>query len=214
MRRATGCTAYQTNRGINFHNDGSDIFALLCLQQASHGGRSRLVSAVSVFNEILRRRPDLARVLQEPFWFDARGQQLPGSPRCQQVPIFNFYMGRVNVMYKREYIDLAQRFEDVPRLTAAQVEALDLMDIVCEELCLEFEMSAGDILIANNYDLLHARSTYRDDAVRGCLRHMLRLWLTIPNGRSLPPVFAETREFHHSYHISKRCQNWNCYRIR
>ena len=105
----------------------------------------------------------------------------------------------MNVLYKREYIDFAQRFEDVPALTSEQTDALDLMDAVCDELALEFVMRPGDILIANNYDVLHARSAFEDDASPDRGRHMLRLWMTIPNGRPLPPVFASTREFHHSY---------------
>ena len=57
---------YQTNQEIPFHNDGSDIFMLLCLRGARQGGRSRLVSSTTVFNEIVGRRPDLAEILQQP----------------------------------------------------------------------------------------------------------------------------------------------------
>ncbi|HIG17758.1 MAG TPA: hypothetical protein EYQ31_11010 [Candidatus Handelsmanbacteria bacterium] len=78
--------AYQTNLPINYHNDGADAFMLLCYRAAHAGGESRLVSAVAVFNEILRRRPDLAAVLQEPFDFDARGQERPGARPFQRVP--------------------------------------------------------------------------------------------------------------------------------
>jgi len=28
---------------------------------------------------------------------------------------------------------------------------------------------------------------------------MMRLWLSLPNGRPLPPIFDSTREFHYSY---------------
>jgi alpha-ketoglutarate-dependent taurine dioxygenase len=94
---------------------------------------------------------------------------------------------------------LAQRFEDVPPLTVEQVAALDLIDAVCEQLSMEFEMRPGDILIANNYDMLHARSAFRDQDVGAQGRHMLRIWMSIPNGRPLPQVLAATREFHHSY---------------
>ena len=198
LERNDDLRAYQTNRAINYHNDGSDVFALLCLQQAKEGGRSRLVSAVSVFNEIVHRRHDLAQVLQEPFHFDARGQQLPNAPPVQEVPIYSYHEGHLNVLYKREYIDLAQRFENVPRLSPKQIEALHLMDQVCDELALEFDLHPGDILIANNYDMLHARSEFSDShGEEG--RHMLRLWMTIPNGRPLPPIFESTREFHYSY---------------
>ena len=192
---------YQTNRTIPYHNDGSDVFMLLCLRPAKRGGQSLLVSAVSVFNEIIRRRVDLAEVLQRPFYFDARGQQAKGMPRCQVVPIFNSYEERLHVLYKRDYIELAQRFDEVPRLSERQIEALDLIDEICHEdrFALEFDMQAGDILLANNYQILHSRGAFEDDLDPDRRRHMLRLWLTLPNGRGLPPVFEHTREFCHSY---------------
>jgi hypothetical protein len=192
---------YQTNQTIPYHNDGSDVFMLLCIQPAKRGGRSLLISAVTVFNEILRRRADLAEVLQQPFYFDARGQQADGLPRYQAVPIFNIFEGRLHVIYKRDYIDLAQRFDEVPPLSERQIEALDLLDEICNEsdFALEFDMQAGDILLANNYQLLHSRTVFEDYEDPDHRRHMLRLWLTLPNGRALPPVFEHTREFCHSY---------------
>ncbi len=204
--RADDVRKYQTNQEIPFHNDGSDIFMLLCLRNARQGGRSRLVSATTVFNEIVRRRPDLAAVLQQPFYFDARGQQAPGEPRYQKLPVFHYYAGFLSVLHKRFYIDLAQRFPEVPPLTSEQVEALDLMDDVCEEpgVSLDFETLPGDILVANNYEIVHSRTAFEDHSQPERRRHMLRLWLTIPNGRPLPPVFETTREFRHSYTRRKR----------
>jgi hypothetical protein len=190
--------AYQTKLPIHYHNDGSDAFMLLCYRPARTGGRSQLISASAVFNEILNRRPDLAAILQQPFDFDARGQGLPGAPPYQRVPIYSYHGGFLNVLYKRQYIDLAQRFDDVPDLTPLQIGALDLMDQICGELAFEFTMEPGDIVVANNYDILHARSAFEDgDSDEG--RHMMRLWLSLPNGRPLPPVFEHTREFCHSY---------------
>ena len=192
---------YQTNQDIPFHNDGSDIFLLLCLRNAKSGGRSRLLSSIAVFNEIVRRRPDLAEVLQQPFDFDARGQQLDGEPRAQRVPIYNYHEGHLSTVHKRFYIDLAQRFPEVPSLTPVQTEALDLFDEIAAEpgMCFEFDMQPGDILAASNYDVLHCRTAFEDHEDPARRRHMMRLWVTIPNGRPLPPVFARTREFRHSY---------------
>ena len=192
---------YQTNQDIPFHNDGSDIFLLLCVRNAKRGGSSRLISSTAVFNEIIERRPDLAEVLQQPFPFDARGQQRPGQPRTQVVPIYNYYEGHLSAIHKRFYIDLAQRFPEVPRLTPRQVEALDLFDEICAEpgMCLEFDMRPGDILAANNYDILHCRTAFEDHDDPARRRHMMRLWLMLPAGRPLPPIFEHTREFQHSY---------------
>ena len=51
--------------------------ALLCLHNAKEGGLSSWSSSISVHNEIVRRRPDLARVLAGP-WFMDRKARAPG----------------------------------------------------------------------------------------------------------------------------------------
>ena len=191
---------YQTNHAIRLHTDGGDIFALGCVHQGTTGGRSLVVSAVEVFNEIVRRRPDLAVVLQEDFWMDARGQR-PDGARCQVLPIYTRYGSHLNILLKPEYIYSAQRFGDVPRLTDAQREALELFHAVTREpgMALEFVMKPGDVLLASNHTIMHGRTEFEDAADSAHRRHMLRLWLTIPNGRPLPPHYADTREFAQTY---------------
>ena len=161
---------------------------------------SRLVSAVEVFNTILRRRPDLADVLQQDFHFDARGQRQDGE-RCQRAPIFTVHEDNLHVLMKRSYIETAQRFDDVPRLTEAQLEALALLNEVMAEdgMALEFRLEPGDTLVASNHVVLHGRTAFSDASGPGSERHMLRLWLTIANGRALPPHYADTREFAATY---------------
>ncbi len=57
---------YQTTHKQTFHTDSVDIVALLCLKTAKSGGLSRIVSSMFLYNEMFRRRPDLAAVLFEP----------------------------------------------------------------------------------------------------------------------------------------------------
>src|SRR5690606_1717459 len=154
---------YETDDELNFHNDGGDAFVLLCRNISKEGGVSKLVSVGALFNAILDERPDLAAVLQQPFYFDSRAQNLNES-NVQVVPIFNEHEGYLNVLYKRRYLNTAQRFPEVPRLTEAQIEALDLFDRLCADpaLHLAFEMQPGDIQIGNNYSVLHARTKYVD----------------------------------------------------
>ena len=57
---------YQTNRRLEFHTDSVDIVGLLCLKTARSGGESYLASSMTIFNEILARRPDLVPALFEP----------------------------------------------------------------------------------------------------------------------------------------------------
>lgn len=191
---------FQTRQAIDLHNDGADIFALACLRQGNSGGTSRIVSAVEVFNEVARRRPDLAAVLQQDFHVDARGQRTDGA-RCQVIPIYAFAEGQITILLKLAYIDSAQRFDEVPRLSEQQQQALELLAQVMDEhgMALEFDLAPGDVLFASNHVTLHGRSAFTDPSAGDAGRHMLRLWLTIPNGRPLPPHYADTREFAATY---------------
>ncbi|MDB5807166.1 MAG: taurine catabolism dioxygenase TauD [Betaproteobacteria bacterium] len=192
--------SFQTDDELTFHCDGGDAFMLLCLRTAKSGGISKLVSAAHLYNEILRRRPDLIEVLQQDFHFDTRGQHL-GGVRFQSVPIFNFFQGRLSMLYKRRYLRTAQEFPEVPKFTKGQQEAVELIESLTNdpEVQLSFYMEPGDLQIANNYAVLHARSKYEDFDEPERRRHLFRAWVTLPNGRALPPAFATTREFGTSY---------------
>ena len=192
--------SYQTDDELTFHNDGGDAFMLLCLKTAQSGGMSKLISVAHLYNEVLAQRPDLIDVLQEAFHFDTR-EQHPLGLKVQSSPILNFFDGKLSVLYKRRYLMSAQRYPDVPRLTTAQEEAIALVEAICNDPAtqLNFYMEPGDIQIANNYSVLHARTKYQDHDDPAQRRHLFRAWLTLPNGRPLPPAFARTREFRTSY---------------
>ena len=187
---------FQTRHAIRLHTDGGDVFVLGCLRQGARGGKTLVVSAVEVFNEIVRRRPDLAVTLQEDFWVDARGQR-PDGARCQVLPVYTWHAGHLSILLKAEYIHSAQRFDEVPRLTARQKAALELFHRITGEpgMALELELRPGDLLIASNHTIVHGRTAFEDRPDPAHRRHLLRLWLTLPNGRPLPPHYADTREY-------------------
>ena len=100
-------------------------------------------------------------------------------------------------IYDRNFIKSAQaRFTEsdgVPRLTPLQIEALDALDALCDDdrLRLDMRLEPGDIQWLHNHTTLHARSSYTDGGPEPSRRHLLRLWITPPNARPLPPLFAE-----------------------
>lgn len=192
--------SYQTDDELTFHNDGGDAFMLLCLKTARSGGISKLVSVATIYNEVLKRAPELLPVLQQPFHFDTR-EQHPTGLKVQSSPILNFFEGRLSALYKRRYLLSAQRFDDVPRLTKDQERAVQMVEDICNDpaIQLTFSMQPGDLQMANNYSVLHARSKYEDHDDPAERRHLYRAWLTLPNGRPLPPPFEFTREFRDSY---------------
>jgi hypothetical protein len=185
---------YQTTHRQTFHTDSADIVALLCLKTAKAGGLSRIVSSIFLYNEMFRRRPDLAAVLFEPVCFDRRGEVPAGRKGYYETPIFHWYADQLSVIYgNRYYIESAQRFPDAPRLTVKQTEALDLFDELANDPSnyLDIEFKPGDIQLIQNHVILHDRTDYEDWPEPERKRHLLRLWLCPPNGRPLPPVFAD-----------------------
>lgn len=200
VEKGNSVRSYQTDDELTFHNDGGDAFMLLCVRTAKSGGMSKLVSVAQLYNEVLRRRPDLVETLQQPFHFDTRGQHR-GGLKVQSVPIFNFHDGRLSALYKRRYLLTAQDYPEVPRLSPQQQQAIDLIESLCKDpdVILTFFMQPGDLQIANNYSVLHARERYDDFDDPALRRHLYRAWVTLPNGRPLPEVFGQSREFATSY---------------
>ena len=196
---------FQTKEAQPWHNDGGDMFLLLCRKVASSGGKSYLVSAHRVFNELLARDPRLVQTLQQDFYFDARGQQLPGQLPVQRAPIYHWHGEHMFVLHKRHYIELAQRFPDVPTLTVEQREAIDAIEEICDDprFHLAFHLEPGDLEIANNFAVLHKRGAFDQNTDSISERHMLRLWLGLPDGWHLPEVLRHTREYGPLFSIRK-----------
>ncbi|HRO59673.1 MAG TPA: TauD/TfdA family dioxygenase, partial [Burkholderiaceae bacterium] len=184
---------YQTRLHLPFHNDSTDVVGLLCLQKAKCGGQSRIVSSTAVHNAFLQRHPDLWQLMCAPFCVDRRGEESPGQKPYYVTPCFNWHEGRLFIRYNRTFIESAQRFREVPRLTAQQVLALDLMDSLCNdpELYLDMSFEPGDMQFICNYTILHSRTDYEDWPEPERKRHLLRLWLRTPGFASLPPAFAD-----------------------
>ena len=184
---------YQTSERQTYHTDSSDVVGLLCLQTARRGGLSTLVSAATIYNEMRRRRPDLLRLLLDPIATDRRGEVPVGMKPYLTIPVFSWHAGYLTIFYQRQYIDSAQRFPDAPRLGPAHIEALDLFDSLANDpaLHLHMEFRRGDIQLVHNHSLLHDRTSFEDWPEPARRRHLLRLWLSVPGDRPLPPVFAE-----------------------
>jgi hypothetical protein len=184
---------YQTRERQTFHTDSCDVVGLLCLAQARSGGLSSLVSSTTIFNEMRRHRPNLARALFAPIETDRRGEVAGGEKPYFRIPLFNWHEGLLSTIYQRQYIDSARRFPEVRPLTPAQVAALDLLDELANDprLHLMMELQCGDMQFVHNHTVLHDRTAFEDWPEPERKRHLLRLWLAPPNARPLPQVYAE-----------------------
>jgi hypothetical protein len=184
---------YQTTERQNFHTDSCDIVALLCLKTAKRGGLSSLTSSMSIYNAMAARRPDLLHRLCIPFATDRRGEVPEGKLPWFDIPVFNDHAGYLSAIYAPHYVRSSQRFAEARRLTAEDLEALEMFDRLAEdpELRLDMEFLPGDMQFVHNHTTLHDRTAFEDWPEPERKRHLLRLWLAAPGARPLPPAYAE-----------------------
>ena len=182
---------YQTNYRQLFHTDSTDIVGLLCLQPARSGGQSSICSSSTIYHEIAERRPDLLKVLCQRFHIDRKGEIPQGKDETYEMAVFYPDEERVTCIYARDFIDAAQRHSHVAPLTTEQVDALNLIDELAAsgDLRLDIDFLPGDIQFLHNHQILHARTSYEDWPEPERRRHLLRLWLSTADGRSLPADF-------------------------
>lgn len=172
-----------TNAEQDFHTDAADIIGLLCLHGAKSGGVSRIVSSVTVYNEVAAARPDLAPLLFEPWYFHMKGEQAAGTLPYFQLPITHVIGGQLSSFFIGWYIRHAGQLAGVPRLSSAQRDLLALYERTANrpDLYLDMHFEPGDVQWLKNSVILHKRTKYEDWPEPGRKRHLLRLWLAAPD---------------------------------
>jgi hypothetical protein len=182
-----------SNRRLSFHTDRSDVIGFLCLQPAKSGGENQIVKSQEVQAIIHEERQDLHQLLCSPFPFKTHNIDCHNpAPYCLQ-PIFSWKNNYFACSYLRVLIDRAHQDPDCPTLTNRQLEALDFLDSVCErsELHTRITLKRGDFLFLNNWTTLHRRNSFTDHKNPKKRRHLLRVWLSMPNSRPLDARFKE-----------------------
>ncbi|KAJ5662686.1 hypothetical protein N7462_011612 [Penicillium macrosclerotiorum] len=178
---------YRTNARQFFHADDSDIVGLLCIAKALEGGESDIVSSHHVYNTLAVERPDVLQTLASPIWyFDRKGETSKGQDeyiRTSVVYLERGENGRVYTKWDPYYVRSLTRFSDagiIPPLSAAQLDALQVLEDTCMRLSLHMVLDIGDIQFLSNAHILHARTAYTDHAPPAPRRHLMRLWLATP----------------------------------
>lgn len=184
---------YTSNVELGWHSDAADVTALFFLRQGATGGTSGVASSVAVHNEILRRRPDLMELLYRPMPVSWQSNQLPGEPPWYPMPVYGRAGDDVACAYVSTNILLAHQNAGAPPLTEAQIEAVRYVGQVAREpgFGLMRHFGPGTMLFVNNQTVFHLRTAFTDASERlEERRHLLRLFLCLPNGRELPATFA------------------------
>jgi len=162
-----------------YHCDACDIVGLLCLQPAKSGGQSRVVSTVTLFNELLKTHPELVSRICEPFRVDRRGEVKAGQQPYSMVAPAQYADGQLRTFYHSDYFRSIERHEGVS-LTEAEETILDFYDErgLDPELYLDMWLEPGDMQFVSNHTIAHARTEYQDHEDPDKKRHLLRIWLS------------------------------------
>ena len=182
---------YQTAAQMNFHSDQCDYVGLLCLHPAKSGGASLIASSITIYNEMQKRRPDLADLLCKIFYFTKHGEVKEGEDPFYCMPIFAFHDGYLSIRAGGAHVRKAQSLPGVPQFTESDIEALDMFQELAKELYMPMDFEVGDIQFLHNHVMLHTRTAFEDFDEKEKKRHLMRLWLTDPEGRPTPPGFRE-----------------------
>ncbi len=179
---------YSSNADLDFHTDSADMVLLTCYNVAASGGMSMVSSSVAAHNILAQERPDLAELLHLPYYFSRQQEEAADEAPYYANPIFDEAAGVLCSKWNRNRLRSAQAIDGVPRLTAPQTEALDLLDDILRRPNVMFSMylRPGDMQVLNNHVTLHSRTEFVDHTDPVLKRCLFRLWLAPPDWPELP----------------------------
>jgi hypothetical protein len=182
---------YNSNIGLTYHTDGSDVVGLLCLQPSKAGGVSTLASATRIHDELLSESPELLALQYESYAHTHLAELDPGQPEFWYSPVFSHFAGKLSTNFFYHMIRITyERFPELGQLDARLPEAWRLMDMYAEQFHLDMHFQLGDMQFLNNYAVVHSRTPFEDWPEPERKRHLLRVWLTAHHGRELAPGFG------------------------
>ncbi|MES2979881.1 MAG: TauD/TfdA family dioxygenase [Pseudomonadota bacterium] len=182
---------YMSNQFLEFHADTCDVVCLMVLRVAKSGGLSRFCSSVAIHDEIAKTRPDLLEVLYQPFYMSWKGQEVAGALPYYQQPMFSKLEGKQSSRFIPQHVigfsvD-SSLHPELPLLSPKQKEALEYVQSLANNPRFYGEMmfEPGDMQFMNNHVMYHSRTEFEDYDEPDRRRHLIRMWLSVPNSRAL-----------------------------
>ncbi|GLX47543.1 hypothetical protein Shyhy01_04930 [Streptomyces hygroscopicus subsp. hygroscopicus] len=182
---------HQTTSALRFHSDDGDLALLLCVRPAENGGTSLIASAMTIYNELLRRAPHLLGLYYNGFVYENRDEE---DPPAYRNAVFGYYHGQLTCRYfLRDYVDSSPSVTSVP-VSDLERYALDLFEALAQRpgAATEYALRAGDLQLVNNNVVVHARRSF-SDAAGGGGRLLLRQWVNLDGGRRFPTTLCRHR---------------------
>lgn len=165
-RMADGARYHQTREGGDSHTDNVNIperwdYLLFgCTVPATVGGWSVIVSGLAVHDYLANNVPEAVGVLSGDYWWEYRGIK----DDTYRAPVLTYdSRGEPHFRYLRTYLEAAHRKVGEP-MSDRQMWALNVLDAVLElpELRLTRRLQAGEILVAQDSQIFHARTSFAD----------------------------------------------------
>jgi hypothetical protein len=176
---------YRSSDAAGFHTDTDEVVGLACVRRAEHGGTSVIASVPYIYNEFVRRRPDLLPALFEGY-YAAIGQDEVLSDH--RMTIFAEVDGQLMCELQDGAMRNAARKRGEPFPPDLDA-ALQFLREVANESVTEFLLQDGEILLWNNRTVLHGRRSFENSPERR--RLLLRLWLAPEDTPPVPDTFPE-----------------------
>jgi len=175
---------YTSSDELRFHCDGGGVSALFCVRQAPEGGENAIVSLFSVYNELLNNYPEHLEVLHRGFPLYLRKESGDGKEKGAvtdfRIPTFSETEGRMTAWLNLKLAELASEVADSD-YTARELAALKCIEEIAErdDMKFSFRLNPGELVIINNFALMHKRSAFKDSDDVSKKRLMMRLWLNL-----------------------------------
>lgn len=189
-RMRDGARYHQSREGGDTHTDNVNIperwhYLLFgCIVPAVIGGTNAIVCGIAVHDHMMETVPDAVETLREDFWWEYRGI----SEALYQAPVLTYDdAGLPHFRYLRTYLESAHARAGEP-MTDRQLWALGALDAALESphLRLMYKLAPGEILIASDSQIFHARTCFSDplgavpleaDAEGPVKRTLVRTWV-------------------------------------
>jgi hypothetical protein len=183
---------YRSKLELRAHTDITAMISLACWHKSQSGGESVIVSGVTVHDEMRKRAPQLLEPLYRGYHYHRLGEEGPDEEPTTpyRVPVFAIVNKQLSCRYLRTGIVGGHRERGVP-LTDEDIAAFDMFDSIAKapENRLSFFLERGDMLVLNNYTVMHARTEFANFPEPERQRRLIRLWLDRPGFRDVPKEF-------------------------
>lgn len=183
---------YRSSVELRLHTDITDMLFLASWQTAQSGGTSVIASGVAIHDAIERRAPQHLDALYRGFHYHRLGEEGPDEEPVTpfRIPVFAKIDGQTSVRYQRMGIAGGHQALGVP-LTEGEIAALNAFDEVAAapEHRLVFDLERGDVLVINNYTVMHARTHFVSFPEPERARRLIRMWPAGEHFRKVPKEF-------------------------